>query len=130
MGGQWTQFIVAPYDGHGGGREHRLAERHSELDAPRLCDDVLCEKARTRVFLDPKQTEEGEDTGAPVACVLKQRDVDVCADGEEVLDREGFGRLAEVAVAVPVAEASPDAVECTMTRQRRMALCEGVMADR
>ena len=110
MRGHGAQAVVAADDGDCRRDESGLGEGDVEVDTPGMHGDVLSEQAGA--VLDAEEAEEGEESRTPVSGVSEDADVEVRADGVQILGGESASGSSDVVVAVPVEDAGSDSITC------------------
>jgi len=90
---------------------------------------VLPEQAGAGVLLDAEEAEEGEESSTPVTGVGEDAQVEVGADGVQVLEGEATSGSGDVVVPIPVEDAGLDSVEGASSGQVGVALAHGVVGN-
>ena len=127
--GHRAQAVVTPDDRDCRGDESGLGEGDGKADAPGVYGDVLAEQAGAGVLLDTEEAEEGEESRTPVSGVCEDAQVDVTTDGVQVSESEATSGAGDVVMAVPVEDASSDALERAASGEVGVTHAHGVVGD-
>lgn len=90
---------------------------------------MLSEQTGAGVLLNAKEAEEGEECSTPVARVCEDAEINVRADGAQVVEGEGASRTAEVGITIPIEKTGLDTVEGPTTREVGVTRAHGVVTD-